>query len=176
MKGVFLSTKDLSSLLAGFALPYISGAMDPLSAIAGVLGIVTFAAQSSKSLYELIDSVRSAPGEIKTISRDTHAFYNILFSLESSLKDPKVTAAIAEDEGLIALVGNLREPLGNCTSVLGQLMVKIQGFVRPLDGERKRFSNNDLKWWIGKKEILELTGRVEATKATLNTGLTAVGT
>ncbi|KAL8711912.1 MAG: hypothetical protein Q9225_007041 [Loekoesia sp. 1 TL-2023] len=150
--------------------------MDPLSAIAGVLGIVSVAAQSAKTLYELIDTVRSAPNEIKNISRDTHAFYNILFSLESSLKDVKVTAAIAEDEGLTALVGNLREPLGNCTSVLGQLMVKIQGFVRPLDGERKRFSNNDLKWWIGKKEILELTGRVEATKATLNTGLTAVGT
>ncbi|KAL8708801.1 MAG: hypothetical protein Q9220_006362 [cf. Caloplaca sp. 1 TL-2023] len=150
--------------------------MDPLSIIAGVLGIASVAGQSSKALYELIDGIRSAPEEIKNISRDTHAFYSILFSLETSLRDPKITATIAEDDPLTALVGNLREPLGNCSSVLGQLMVKIQGFVRPLDGERSRFSSNDLKWYWGKREILELTARVEACKATLDTGLTAVGT
>ncbi|KAL8948938.1 MAG: hypothetical protein Q9222_004914 [Ikaeria aurantiellina] len=150
--------------------------MDPFSIIAGVLGIASVVAESSKALYELIDGIRSAPEEIKNISRDTHAFYSILFSLETSLRDPKITATIAEDDPLTALVGNLREPLGNCSSVLGQLMVKIQGFVRPLDGERSRFSSNDLKWFWGKKEILELTARVEACKATLDTGLTAVGT
>ncbi|KAL8923308.1 MAG: hypothetical protein Q9208_004708 [Pyrenodesmia sp. 3 TL-2023] len=150
--------------------------MDPLSIIAGLLGIAAVAAQSSKALCDLTDAIRSAPDEIKNISRDTHAFYNIIFSLESSLRDPKITTVIAEDEPLTALLGNLRDPLSNCASVLGQLMLKIQSFVRPLDGERLRMSSNDLKWWYGKKEILELTARVEATKATLNTGLTAVGT
>ncbi|KAL8808758.1 MAG: hypothetical protein Q9200_004043, partial [Gallowayella weberi] len=110
--------------------------MDPLSAIAGVLGIATVATQSSKGLYELIDGIRSAPDEIKNISRDTHALYNILYSLESSLKDPTITAVVAEDDALTALIANLRMPLKNCSSVLGQLMVKIQGFLRPLDGER----------------------------------------
>ncbi|KAL8784353.1 MAG: hypothetical protein Q9213_004005 [Squamulea squamosa] len=150
--------------------------MDPLSVVAGVVGITSVAVQSSKALCELIDGVRSAPDEIKNISRDTHAFYSILFSLESSLRDPRVTAVIAEDEPLTALLENLREPLGNCTSLLGQLLVKIQRFVRPLDGERWRMSSNDLKWYFGKKELLDLMARVEVTKSTLNTGLTAVGT
>ncbi|KAL8828437.1 MAG: hypothetical protein Q9170_006602, partial [Blastenia crenularia] len=167
---------NLNHATPGFTLPYAVMSMDPLSVIAGVLGIVSVAAKSSKSLYELIDAVRSAPNEIKNISRDTQAFYSIIFSLESSLKDSKVAAAIADDEALTALVGNLREPLVNCASMLGQLMVKIQGFIRPLDGERWRFSSNDLRWWYGKREVVELTGRVEAMKATLNTGLTAVGT
>ncbi|KAL8686389.1 MAG: hypothetical protein Q9224_005461, partial [Gallowayella concinna] len=150
--------------------------MDPLSVIAGVLGIAAVVAQSSKGLFELIDAIRSAPNEIKNISRDTHAFYNILYSLESSLKDPRITAVVAEDDALTALIGNLRMPLGNCSSVLGQLMVKIQGFVRPLDGERYRMSSNDWKWYFGRKEVLELTARVEACKGTLDTGLTAIGT
>ncbi|KAL8724746.1 MAG: hypothetical protein Q9181_006693 [Wetmoreana brouardii] len=150
--------------------------MEPLSIIAGVLGITSVAAQSTKALYELIDGIRSAPPEIKNISRDTHAFYGILFSLESSLKDSKITAVIAEDDSLTVLVGNLRAPLANCSSVLGQLMLKVQGSVRPLDGERWRIATNNLKWYFGKKDILELTGRVEACKATLDTGLTAVGT
>lgn len=55
-------------------------------------------------------------------------------------------------------------------------MVKMQGFVRPLDGQRWRMSSNDWKWYFAKKEILELTARVEACKATLNAGLIAVGT
>ncbi|KAI4204326.1 MAG: hypothetical protein LQ350_001306 [Teloschistes chrysophthalmus] len=150
--------------------------MDPLSIIAGVLGITTVVARTSKNLYELVDGIRSAPSEIKDISRDTHAFYSILFSLESSLKDSKISAVIAEDDSLTALVGNLRDPLDHCSSVLGQMMLKIQCFVRPVDGERWRMSSNDLKWYFGKKEILELAARVEASKATLDTGLTAVGT
>ena len=69
-----------------------------LSIIAGVLGITTVAVESSKKLYELIDAVRSAPDEIRNISRDVHAFYSILFSLQSSLQDPQITVAITEDE------------------------------------------------------------------------------
>ncbi|KAI4145852.1 MAG: hypothetical protein LQ341_002241 [Variospora aurantia] len=150
--------------------------MDPLSITAGVLGISAAAAQASKSLYEMIEGIRSAPDEIKNISRDNRAFYSILYSLEIALKDPKITKVIADDDALTAYIDNLREPLANCSSVLGQLMVKIQGFIRPLDGERYRMSSNDLKWYFGRKEVLELTARVEACKNTLDTGLTAIGT
>ncbi|KAL8649382.1 MAG: hypothetical protein Q9226_005596 [Calogaya cf. arnoldii] len=150
--------------------------MDPLSIIAGVVGISAAAAQASKSLYEIVDGIRSAPDEIKNISRDTRAFYSILYSLELSLKDPKITEVIAEDDALTTLIANLKLPLANCSSVLGQLMVKIQGFIRPLDGERYRMSSNDLKWYFGRKEVLELTAQVENCKSTLDTGLTAIGT
>ncbi|KAL8752860.1 MAG: hypothetical protein Q9184_005603, partial [Pyrenodesmia sp. 2 TL-2023] len=42
--------------------------------------------------------------------------------------------------------------------------------------ERLRMSSSNSIWWYGKKVVLELTAKVEATKGTLNTGLTAVGT
>ena len=116
--------------------------MDPLSILAGVLGVTAITAESAKRLCELLDTIRTAPEEIKNISRDTQAFYSILFSLESSLRDAEVTAVIAKDEALTALVGNLEEPLKSCTKVLGQLMVKMQGFVRPLDEEGWRMSSN----------------------------------
>ncbi|KAL9032661.1 MAG: hypothetical protein Q9180_006375, partial [Flavoplaca navasiana] len=150
--------------------------MDPLSIIAGVLGISAVTAQSSKRLCEMIDGIRSAPDEIKNISRDTHAFYSILHSLEISLKDPKIAAIVAEDDALTTSIADLKSPLDNCSSVLGQLMVKIQSFVKPLDGERYRMSSNDFKWYWGRKEVLELTARVEACKGTLNISLTAIGT
>ncbi|KAL9620189.1 MAG: hypothetical protein Q9204_008234, partial [Flavoplaca sp. TL-2023a] len=136
--------------------------MDPISIIAGVLGISAVTAQSSKRLYEMIDGIRSAPDKIKKISRDTRAFYSILYSLEISLKDPKISAVVAEDDGLTTLIANW--------------MVKIQSFVRPLDGERYRMSSNQFQWYLGRKEVQELTARVEACKGTLDTGLTAIGT
>ena len=176
LKAIFLSSPQLSSLLAGFSLPLAFIGMDPLSIIAGVLGITSVAAQSSKALFELIDGVRSAPEEITNISRDVHAFYSILYSLEVSLKDSKISTVIAEDGSLTSLLGNLDKPLANCSNVLGQLMLKIRSFVKPLDGERWRMTSNGFQWYFGRREILELTQRLEACKATLDTGLTAIGT
>ncbi|KAL8964883.1 MAG: hypothetical protein Q9183_004156 [Haloplaca sp. 2 TL-2023] len=176
LKGIFLSSPQLSSLLAGFSLPLISNGMDPLSIIASVLGITSVAVQSSKALFELIDGIRSAPDEITNISRDVHAFYSIFYSLEVSLNDSKIKTAIAEDGSLTSLLSNLDKPLANCSSVLGQLMLKIRSFVRPLDGERWRMTSNSVHWIWGRKEVLEQTQRLEACKATLDTGLTAIGT
>ena len=142
MKGIYVSQRDLTSLLAGFSLDNISSGMDPLSILAGVLGVAAVTTESAKKQGALLDAIRTAPDEIKNINRDTRAFYSILFSLESSLRDAEVAAVIAKDEALTALVANLKEPLKNCTSVLGQLMVKIQGFMRPLDEEGWRMSSN----------------------------------
>ncbi|KAL8863937.1 MAG: hypothetical protein Q9174_007507 [Haloplaca sp. 1 TL-2023] len=176
LKGILLSSAQLSSLLAGFSLPSVTSGMDPLSIIAGVLGITTAAVQSSKALFELIDGIRSAPDEIKNISQDIHAFYNILYSLEVSLRDSKITTVIAEDESLTSLLGNLDRPLANCSNVLGQLMLKIRSFVKPLEGEKWRMTSNSIQWYFGRREILELTQRLEACKATLDTGLIAINT
>ena len=150
--------------------------MDPLSIIAGVVGVAAAAASSSRQLSELVESIQQAPEEIRSISRDTHAFYSIVYSLEISLNDPKIMATVADDEALTILVGKLKEPLIICTTVLGQMMVKIQAFVRPLDRARHRMSSNDIKWYFLKKEIRQLKERIETSKATLDIGLTAVGT
>ncbi|KAL8747506.1 MAG: hypothetical protein Q9190_000635 [Brigantiaea leucoxantha] len=173
MQAICLSAEVLDTLIQGLILPY-RRTMDPLSVLASVLAVAGATAQTAKSLYELVDGVRHAPDEIVALSKDTHAFYNIVFSLETSLRDRKISKMVGEEQPLTILVGNLEEPLKNCSAALGRLMVKIQSVVRPLDGERFRMSSNELKWYFMKKEIKELTDQVERTKATLNNAQTNV--
>lgn len=150
---------------------------DPLSIIASVVGIGGAAVSASRGLYELVNTIQNAPEQIATTSKDLHSFYTIVSSLHSALQDNDVKRVVRDDFDLTAMVGNLEEPLRSCTTVLGLLMVKIQGHLKPgEDGRGLRMSSVDLKWYFTKKEVKELMERLEASKATLDTALTAVGT
>ena len=147
---------------------------DPLSIIAGVAGVATAAVQASKGLYDLVDGIKDAADEIETISRDSHAFYSIVFSLQVELQDEDVRNVIAGDEGLTTMVGNLQRPLSNCSTILGQILVKIKGHVKPIKGGH-RMSKSDLTWPLYKKgDVTKLVTQLTSTKATLVAGLDAL--
>ena len=55
---------------------------DPFSIIAGVVGVTAGAVKASQVLFQLVDDVRNAPQEVSAISRDAHAFYSIVYSLQ----------------------------------------------------------------------------------------------
>ncbi|KAL9600677.1 MAG: hypothetical protein Q9219_003007 [cf. Caloplaca sp. 3 TL-2023] len=149
--------------------------MDPLSAVAGLVSIAAVGATLSKQLYELTESIQQAPEEIQTISRDTRAFYSIIFSLEASLKDSRIAVTIADDTDLMDLVERLEPPLRNCTAVFGQLMVQMQALLKSSRGEWYKMSSSYMKWYFRKKGIRELQQKVEASKQTLDLGLSAIG-
>ena len=149
---------------------------DPLSIIASVVSVGTAALQSSKLLYELVDGIVNAPEEIIAISKDTHAFYDIVASLASALTDDEVTKYVSEDVVIVAMLANLKNPLRNCAMTLGQLMVKIQSRVRPAEnGMSFRFSVN-VQWYFKKKSVKESLDRLGHNKATLDTALNTIGT
>lgn len=54
--------------------------MDTFSVIADVVGVATTTVKASEALIELVDRIKSAPDEIKSIARDTNAFYLIVVS------------------------------------------------------------------------------------------------
>ncbi|KAL9124896.1 MAG: hypothetical protein Q9217_005824 [Psora testacea] len=105
--------------------------MDPLSVIAGIAGIATAFLSTSKCLFELLDEVKNSPEEIKSLSRDAHAFYSVIFSLQLALKEQSYWDSISRDPTLTEMVRNLKQPLENCQAVLCQLMVKIQPHLKP---------------------------------------------
>ena len=157
---------------------YLSLAMDPLSIIAGVASIATAAIQSSKALYELVDDIKGGPEEIKSISRDAQAFYSVIFSLRLALADEDVCNVIRDDTALVQMIENLQRPLSNCQVVLGQIMVKLQGRLKSRPGGKGyRMSALGLMWGLFTKgEVRELIRKLDATKATLDTALSAVTT
>ncbi|SLM34756.1 hypothetical protein LPUS_03692 [Lasallia pustulata] len=142
--------------------------IDPLSTIASVVAVSTAALQSAQILLHLIDGIRNAPDEIAAISNDTHAFYDIVASLEASLKDNGVVSVVGENNAMVAMVANIELPLRNCSATLGQLMLKVQGHIKPLnDGKGSKFTTG-AQWYFRKKNVRDLLDRLGQNKATLN--------
>ena len=147
--------------------------MDPLSTIAGVAGISAAAMQSVKSLFDLVDSVKGATEEMRAVSRDVHAFYSIVFSLNVTLKEEDIKGVVSGDKAMVEMIGNLKKPLDNCRAVLGELMVKVQKRISVDKGPRMNMAK--VKWGLfTKKEVRDLQLRLEATKSTLHSALNAV--
>ncbi|KAK2001191.1 hypothetical protein LX36DRAFT_708741 [Colletotrichum falcatum] len=63
--------------------------MDPLSVIASIAGISQAGASLSKTIYELVSSMRGAPKEIADIARGIHDLSLILSELRHVLRDGK---------------------------------------------------------------------------------------
>lgn len=151
---------------------------DPLSSIASVIGITATVIQLSKAFVELANDIRGGPEEIKSISRDVHAFCSIIFSLNATLKEEDIQKAINGDEAMAKMIQNLTGPLKNCQAVLGELMVKIQKLAVPrLEGTGFRMNSTSVKWGLfNKSELRDLQLRLEAAKSTLGRALEAVTT
>lgn len=147
---------------------------EPLSIIASVAAVSTAALQSAQVLLQLIDGIKNAPEEIDAISNDTHAFYDIVFSLETSLKDDEVVSVVRENIIMVAMVANIEKPLRNCSTTLDQIMYKIQGRVRvPSNGKGSKFSSG-AQWYFRRKDIKESMDRLGQNKATLNAALNTI--
>ncbi|ERF68059.1 hypothetical protein EPUS_09411 [Endocarpon pusillum Z07020] len=149
---------------------------DPFSIIAGVLGITAAVIQSSKIFLELVNDIRRCPEEVKSVSKDVHAFYAIISSLNVTLREVDVKDAIAYDDALLTTIGNLAHPLEHCRVILGELKVKIQQQLLPFPNDRRfRINSKILRWSLfTKSEIRTLQRRLEATKTTLCIALDAI--
>ncbi|KAL8899208.1 MAG: hypothetical protein Q9207_006311 [Kuettlingeria erythrocarpa] len=148
---------------------------DPISIIAGVIGIATVVVQSSKALSKLIDNIKGAPNEIKALARDVHAFRSILSSLKIALEERDVKDAVRADTTLIEMIGNLTHPLKNCDEALQSLVSGIQRGYEGCKGSTFRKSARSLRrGMFARTEIEDVQSRLEATKSTLNAALESI--
>ena len=99
---------------------------DLVSLVLGVVAFTTQAVQSTKALIDLIADIRGAPGSIKAICKEVYAFYDVLFSLNTVLKDQDVQMTISGNKTLIETVESLTKSINNCQVILEQLSVKLE--------------------------------------------------
>ncbi|KAE8441914.1 hypothetical protein EG329_004172 [Mollisiaceae sp. DMI_Dod_QoI] len=123
--------------------------MDPLSIIAGVVGVVGFAASSATNLLSLIESTRGCPAAVRGTGRDASEFLAVLNTLKCvSIR----TSQTALDE-LLDLVERYAEPSG-----------KINKW-------------NGLKWaFKDENHVKVLNDRLVMSKTTLAFALTTITT
>ena len=91
-----------------------------MGAIASIVGIAGAAIKSAKGLRD-IDTIKRALEKITATFKDTHAFQDVVSSVDSALRDQAVQRVVTGDQKLSEVVEKLEEPLQNCISVLAQL-------------------------------------------------------
>lgn len=148
--------------------------MDPLAMISGVIAVAGAAICASKSLLDLVDTIKNAPEEITAVSKDTIALFNVVSSLETALRDYQVQNVVEGDPNMAEMVERLREPLQNCSTILGQLKPRIKNRLKLANGGGFQVRNGRFMWHFSRRGIKEYMSRLEATKTTLDTALTSV--
>ena len=70
---------------------------DPISIVAGIVGIASVVITSAKLLFELVDDITGVPEEVKSVSRAAHAFCSIIPSLDAILQEDEIRDVISGD-------------------------------------------------------------------------------
>ena len=148
--------------------------MDALAIISGVIAVSGAAIGASKSLLDIVDTIKNAPEEITAIAKDTRAFSNVVSSLETALRDHQVKEVLHGDPSMTELVEKLKEPLQNCSTILSQIKPRIQKYLKPANGGGSQINKRGFKWFFARQEVKECMTRLEATKTTLDSALTSI--
>lgn len=148
--------------------------MEAVGFAASVVGVATAALASSRALYEMVDEVRNAPDELSAISKDMHSLHDVVTSIQLALRDSIVVKVLQENPQLCDLVTRLKDPMLNCTTMMSQLKLRIEPHLKLSSNGTLRLSSIDIRWVFMKKDIIDCTNRLEATKSTLNTALTSI--
>ena len=144
---------------------------DPFTSIGCFLGILSSLLEISQAVFEIVDDVRNATHEIRCLSRDLHAFFSLIRSLDIALREQDVRDIVESDEAILYQVHSLRESLRNCRDILTKLMVKHEKFEK--NGDSMGFKK--LRWAVFiKGEVRRLQLPLETMKSTLNSALNAV--
>ncbi|CAI6342028.1 unnamed protein product [Periconia digitata] len=131
---------------------------DPISLIAGIVGIAAATAQLSNAVYTLSDKIMHAPLEIRNIASNMLLLSSILENLAQVLeegKDVYKEHLLLEAESILERMKEVQKDVGK--------MLKRQ------KGVRAR-----VKWVLSYKKVGELGARIEALKSALGLVLSTV--
>ena len=91
---------------------------DPFSTVGCVLSILSSLSAISQDVKNIVDNVKRASHEIRCLSRDIHAFFSPVHSLDITLREQDVKDIVERDGAILSQIRGLKESLGNCRDVL----------------------------------------------------------
>lgn len=149
---------------------------DPVSLVLGVAALTIQVVQTSKALLELVADIRDAPANIKAVTKEVYAFYSVVLSLSSALKDQDVQNTISSNRTLMETVESVTKSMTNCQAILVQLSVKLERLRSSCLGSREvRTSFVGVKWSLfSKNEVSKLQHNLEAEKLSLSVALNVI--
>lgn len=146
-----------------------SNMADPLSMIASIAGVATFATATARGLITAISEFREAPEEISHICRDVQGLAAVLQSVQSTCSRANLSL---QDE---ALVQSLAGYLDLCQITMTSMEKRLKLFKdkRPRGRSISRLISW-ANWTFHKDEIRGLRDRLQEVKASLNLTISAL--
>ncbi|KAK9780462.1 putative Fungal N-terminal domain-containing protein [Seiridium cardinale] len=139
--------------------------IDPLSFVASAAGVITFAAQTARTLVTLTSEIRDAP-EIFHVRRDIQSLSAVLQTVQDVCTKANMQP---EDQ---ALVESLTAYVELCETTMKEIKESLQPFSDK--GSAKRSPLRRIGWMLRKDEINGLRERLQEGKASLNLTILAL--
>ena len=141
--------------------------MDPISAVASIVGLVGAAAKVSESLFKFIRSVKDAPKLASTVLQEVSDISACLSQLQSFLIGNN--AASRSHENLL-MVEQIVVALTNCVLIFSELEEIVES-LKPSDP----MQTGRLAQWVLKAQSIEtLFTRLQSSKLSLNLMMTTL--
>jgi hypothetical protein len=138
--------------------------MDPVSATASILNLVSAALALSRGIYSLIHSIANIPDELHSLSNELQDLRVVLASVEFSIKASDGSGQDVERATILP-------------TVLRRTEDKLHRLERLLDGfcdlsQEKRVNFKSLEWSLrGKEKAKRIKEDLRSLKWTINTSL-----
>lgn len=140
---------------------------DPVGLTASIITIAGLAYQSCKTLYELLDGIRSAPKTLQRLNEDLSAVQTLLKSIRSAMED---SSEDSFSDGVKQCLDEVKPALAGCGKTCDEFAEKISKIMSH-SNEKHTSARDRIKLQFQEKDILVFRYRIGSYKATLNIAL-----
>ncbi len=141
--------------------------MDPISAVASIIGLLGAAAKISKSLFKFIKSVKDAPKLASSVLQEVSDTSACLNQLQSYLMGTRTTS---RPQSNLLMVEQIVVALSNCVLVFSEL----EEIVESLKPSNRTPSGRVAQWILKEETIKNLLTRLNISKLSLNLMMTTL--
>ncbi len=141
--------------------------MDPISAVASIVGLLGAAAKISESLFKFIRSAKDAPKLASSVLQEVSDTSACLNQLQSYLMGNKTTS---RPHGNLLMVEQIIVALSNCVLVFSEL----EEIVDSLKLSNRTQSGRMAQWVLKEQTIKNLLTRLHSSKLSLNLMMTTL--
>lgn len=146
---------------------------EAIGTASAVLGLAEAAAKASLQLYQFFTTIRNAPQEIISISRNIKNFNLLVCNLQGALASPDIQEIVHQDHEINRALKDLQDPMDNCRLACDRVMRKLIPHLQlkesahggSEDGSKRRMRRGDVMWFWRRREVFALMTDLERTKA-----------
>lgn len=149
---------------------------ETIGTVSAVLTLAEASVVASRKLYELFTTIRDAPQEITSISRDIKNFNALVGNLKHGLEGEDVGRIVDGDPPLRRALDDLADPMESCHQACLQIQDKVERHYQfetsvgqsskgnTKSQYLKRIKSGSIAWYFRRGEVFALISRFQLTK------------